>query len=236
MYPCCGPLLFFLFIYDFHFCSEIFDFHLFAYDANLFYRNSNVEILQSNINEELVKVNVWLCANKMSLNIGKSNYVLFHSHQRKTVNAFTLQIHDTYIPLSSFVKYLGIFIDSNLNWKTQIASVSKKIKKSIGMLSKLRYFVPLKILINLYYALIYPFFTYSLIAWGNTYATNLQPLYILQKRAMRIITFSKFDDHSSPVFKKVGIIKLFDLITLQVACFMHKFHHKQLPQVFMITF
>ena len=81
-----------------------------------------------------------------------------------------------------FVKYLGILIDSNLSWKFHIDSICKKIKKSIGIFSKLRYFVPLKILVNLYYALIYPFLTYGLIVWGNTYSTTLQPLFILQKR------------------------------------------------------
>ena len=92
------------------------------------------------------------------------------------------------------------------------------------MLCKLRYYVPLKILVNLYYALIHPFLTYGIIAWGNTYATTLQPLFILQKKAMRIMTFSKYDDHSSPLFKKLKIIKLFDLITFHVSCFMHKYY------------
>ena len=62
-----------------------------------------------------------------------------------------------------FVKYLGILIDSSLGWKFHIDSICKKIKKSIGILSKLRYFVSLKILVNLYFALIYPFLTYGLI-------------------------------------------------------------------------
>ena len=105
-----------------------------------------------------------------------------------------------------FVKYLGILIDSNLSWKSHIDSNCKKIKRSIGMLSKLRYYVPLKILVNLYYTLIYPFLTYGLIVWGNTYSTALQPLFILQKKAMRIVTFSKYCDHSSPLFKKYKLL------------------------------
>ena len=55
-------------------------------------------------------------------------------------------------------------------------------------------------LINLYYSLVYPFLIYGLIVWGSTYTLN--PLYLLQKRALRIMTFSKFDDHSSPLFKQ----------------------------------
>ena len=74
-----------------------------------------------------------------------------------------------------FVKYLG--------WKSHIDSICRKIKSSIGMLSKLRY-VPLKILVDLYYTLIYPFLTYDLIVWGNTYSTALQPLFILKKKRL----------------------------------------------------
>jgi hypothetical protein len=213
-----GPLLFILYINDFHQCSEFFDFHLFADDANLFSRHKNINILQSHINSELDKVNMWLCANKLSLNVGKSNFVLFHPPQRNIGNNFVLTINNNIIPCSSSVKYLGILIDSNLNWKSHIASICRKIKRSIGMLSKLRYYVPLKILVNPYYALIHPFLTHGIIAWGNTYATTLQPLFILQKKAMRIMTFSKYDQHSSPLFKKLKIIKLFDLITFHVLC------------------
>ena len=102
----------------------------------------------------------------------------------------------------------------------------------MGALSKLRYFVNTDILINLYYSLIYPFLIYGIIAWGTTYPTTLQPLYVLQKKAMRIMTFSKFDEHSSPLFKSLNIIKLFDLVTLYISVFMYKFHNGLLPSAF----
>ena len=56
-------------------------------------------------------------------------------------------------------------------------------------LSKLRYYLKSKALLDLYYALVYPFLTYCVIAWGNTYQTSLQPLFVLQKEAIKIITF-----------------------------------------------
>ena len=68
------------------------------------------------------------------------------------------------------------------------------------------------ILLSLYYALIYPFLTYGIILWGNTYKTTHQPIFILQKRAMRLITFFRFDEHSSPLFKSLEIIKFKDLL------------------------
>ena len=68
--------------------------------------------------------------------------------------------------------------------------------------------------------------------WGNTYPNNIKPLSILQKRAIRLITFSKFDEHTSPLFKITGILKFFDLVTLHISLFVFKFHNKVLPTVF----
>ncbi len=124
-------------------------------------------------------VNTWLCVNKLPLNVEKSNSVLFHPIQWKISSNFILTTTNNNVPCCMFVKYLGILIDSNLSWKFHIDNICKKIKKSIGILSKLRYFVPLKILVNLCYVLIYPFLTYGLIVWGNTYSTTLQLLFIL---------------------------------------------------------
>ena len=76
------------------------------------------------------------------------------------------------------------------------------------------------ILVKLYYALIYPFLTYGLISWGNTYFSNTQPLFILQKRAMRVMTFSKFHEHSSPIFKHLVFLNCLTLsfLILQSLC------------------
>ena len=103
---------------------------------------------------------------------------------------------------------------------------------SIGIISKLRYYVDTTILTSLYYAMIYPFLIYGIIVWSNSYPTTLQPIFKLQKKIVRIITFSKFDEHSSPLFRQLQIIKLADLVIYNVAVFMFKFHNKLLPSIF----
>ena len=123
----------------------------------------------------------------------------------------------------------------SLNWKSHINYIAKK-KHSIGILSKLRYYLNSKTLLDLYYALVYPFLTYCLIAWGNTYQTSLQPLFVLQKKAIRIITFSSFSDHTSPLFKDLNVIKLFDEVTFHIAVFMYKFKNRLLPSNFDVFF
>ena len=91
----------------------------------------------------------------------------------------------------------------------------------------------LEILVKLYYALVYPFLTYGLISCGITYkSSSNQPLFILQKRAMRVMTFSIFHEHSSPIFKHLNIVKLRDLVFLNIAVFMKKLQNRRLPSVF----
>ena len=157
-----GPILFLLYINDFHHCSNFFDFHLFADDTNLFCKHNNLTSLQASINDKLSDVNAWLCANKLSLNVEKSCFVIFHPPQRKGIQSFDLTLNGKQLKQDSCIKYLGVLIDSNLNWKPQIAYITKKIKRSIGILSKLGYYVNTDILTNLYYSLIYPFLTYCL--------------------------------------------------------------------------
>jgi hypothetical protein len=153
------PVLFLLYINDFHLSSSLIDFHLFADDANLFYKHKNLAILQSNINSELSNILNWLCANRLLLNIEKSNFVVF---QRKLPFNLKLTLNNIPLQQEKYIKYLGIFIDSNLSWKPQVDHIAKKIKRSVGVLSKLQYYVNINILTNIYCALIYPLHTLQL--------------------------------------------------------------------------
>ena len=103
---------------------------------------------------------------------------------------------------------MGVVIDANLNFKAQVLEISKKVKRNIGAISKIRNFVTMDILINLCYSLIYPFLTYALVAWGNTYNTTVNPLaMILLKKIIRLITFSNYQDHSNPLFIQLRLLK-----------------------------
>ena len=171
------------------------------------------------------------------MNIDKSNFVIFHPPQKNVQGLkLNLKINDQQLNREFFIKYLGIMIDSNLNWKKHLEFVVKKIRRSVGILRKIRYYVSIEILMNLYYALVYPFLTYGLIVWGNTYETTIKPVFVIQKRAVRVMTFSNFDHHSSPLFKALEILKISDLVTYLIAIYMYKFHNQLLPGVLVSFF
>ena len=227
-----GPLLSLIYINDFSKSAPDLDFHLFADDSNLFCSHKSLQCLEAKVNVELNNVNNWLCVNKLSLNIDKSNFVIFHPSQKKVQYPINLIINNKILEEKKYVKYLGIIMDCNLNWKQHIHELSKKVSGSIGILSKLRHYVPQSILIQIYYSIVFPFLIYGVLIWGNTYKSNIYPLVILQKKAIRIITFSHFQSHTSPLFKKCNLLKLPDIVYLYTAVFMHQFHKGNLPEKF----
>ena len=120
-----GPLLFLLYINDFNKASSVLDLHLFANDSNLFHSHKNLQSLELTINIELCKVHEWLFANRLSLNTDKTA-------QKHLTNNISLHISNKQIEQTNNMKYLGVLIDSQLNWKDHILSMSKKISKSIS--------------------------------------------------------------------------------------------------------
>ena len=122
-----GPLLFLIYINDFINSLSVFDFHLFADDSNLFYSDKDLQHLEETVNQELNEINAWLCANKLSLNIDKTHFVIFHPYQKKLIHSMKIEIDGKTINEHKSVKYLGILIDCHLNWKEHIQQLSKNI-------------------------------------------------------------------------------------------------------------
>jgi len=102
----------------------------------------------------------WLCSNQLSLNIEKSNFVIFHSPQKKITHHINLTLNNCILKQVTATKYLGVMIDENLNWKSHVSQIENKIKRGVGVICRLRHSVTRPILLNLYYSLIYPYHPY----------------------------------------------------------------------------
>ena len=118
-----GPLLFLLYLNDFSNCCSYFDFHIFADDTNLFCTNSSLRPLESLINENLKLVSLWLLANKLSLNIDKTNFIIFHPRQ-KVIN-YQVRLHIAYEELKQ------CSIDVWLSWEQFTTRLSWLLYTSI---------------------------------------------------------------------------------------------------------
>ena len=186
-----GPLLFLLYIYDIYKSSSLFSFYLFADDTSIILSNNNLKELESLVNRELGNVNKWLKANEVSLNIKKSNFVIFRPRQKNIPFILRIRFLDcvtnTYANLVMKVKYVGLMIDSNLSWKYHIEPICHKISKSIGIIAEIRHYVPRRVLLSVYNSLIVPYLTYGICAWGNCALTFQRKIATLQKRALRLL-------------------------------------------------
>ena len=148
------------------------------------------------VNEELFKIHSWLSHNRLSVNVNKTKFILFHNKRKLVSNNIVLKINDSNIQKTDCFDFLGITINENMNWKPHIDKVSNKISRYIGILNKLKCFMPFNILKTLYnYSLILPHLTYGILAWGF----STEPLFKLQKRAIRLISNSKFNSHTEPL-------------------------------------
>ena len=225
-----GPLLFIIYLNDFKKSSEILSFILFADDSNLFYSHSNPDLLLSTVNSELRNVLEWVNANKLSLNIPKTNFMIFSNTLRDLPG--DVLIDGTPLVKVKSSRFLGITFDDKLNWKSHTINICKTISRNIGIMNKLKYYFPSSTLSTLYFSLVLPYLNYGIMAWGNSSQTHIDKITALQNRALKIIHNAHARDKPDPLFRKSKILKFSDLFHFQTGQFMYQFNKKELPMAF----
>ena len=147
--------------------SKKLTFYLFADDTNIYYECKDSYNLNKIVNKELKLVKKWLDANKLSLNIDKTNYIIFHSSSVHAPPCSDIKIGKKHVKRVKFVKFLGLLMDEHLSWKFHLSELSKKLARTCGTFFKIRNLLPLDVLICLYNALFLSFLQYGLIVWGQ---------------------------------------------------------------------
>ena len=115
------------------------------------------------------KVHNWLLVNKLTVNVGKTEYMIIGTRQRLSCNSDDPKIQIGGIDLKrvSVTKSLGILVDENLNWNQQIDNISKKVSKGIGILRRVKQYISRQSLQTIYQSLILPHFDYRSMVSGN---------------------------------------------------------------------
>ena len=132
---------------------------------------------------------MWLEVNKLSLNIDKTNVIIFKPPQHSSPVPASIKIGKFPIRQTCYVKFLGFPLGENLSWKYHLTELSKKLSRTCGMFFKIRYFIPINILVCHYNSLFSPFLQYGILVWGLTYQTYINPIFLLQERDIRSIAF-----------------------------------------------
>ena len=229
-----GPLLFIIFMNDICHTSKLLNFILFADDTTVFYSNSNLNTLYDTINTELKEVCNWFKCNKLSLNASKTNLMFIGTpHQTKQINdSRHIHLDGCKLTCVTEAKFLGIIIDSNLTWIPHINSISKKCSKNLGVLNKIKHFLPERHMYQLYCSLIMPYLNYGILLWGNANKEHISKIFKIQKRALRIISNSPYLSHTQPLFERYNALDINNMYKKELCLFMYKYHKGLLPNSF----
>ena len=227
-----GPLLFLLFINDLHKAIQFSKVYHFADDTNLLLVGDSIKALQKKMNVDLKNLYRWLLANKISLNVAKTELIIFRK-TNMTIPETKIMINGKKIFPSKSTKYLGVHLDDDLSGFTHCNELLPKLRRANGMLAKARHFITnKKDLLSIYYSMFSSILTYASQVWGLLDNPALNKVESAHKAALRIITFSDFNAHTAPICQELKLLRLKEFIKLQNILLIHDFRNKNLPESF----
>ena len=223
-----GPLLFLIYINDMPTAIETPP-RLFADDTCLIINHEKVSTLQDKMNMELNKLHNWCNANKLTINPSKSTAILISPKLNTQITNVNITIDNSPITISETAKYLGVMIDSKLNFQNHLKIIESKLSRGVGILYRLKAVLPREALCKIYFALFHPHLLYRLVAWGSTFLTYMSKLESLQNKAVKIIGGGTTRESPTPFYGQLKILKLTDLYKFEIANLVHDFLHDKLP-------
>ena len=217
-----GPILFIIYINDLPSVSDHLSATLYADDTNFSVSDINFNRMIPTLNAELSKVYDWTVANRLTINVNKTELLLF-TNRYMDLNDDQVILNDNRIGFVSHARFLGVIIDANLDFKTHINHVVGKISRHAGILYKIHKFLTPHAKMLYYNSFILPYLSYNILHWGGTNKTHLEPLEIIHKRIIRTLATGKSYNlvHTNPLFLKLNILKLNDLYRFHAAVDTH---------------
>ena len=185
-----GPVLFLIYSNDINNHIHLASCNLFADDVLIYCTGVNFNEVEQTLQMSLDSVKEWYDKNLLVVNCDKSNTMLVATKQRSLAypdSELNIVIKDNTIIDVNCINYLGIKIDNNLCWSSQVDSLCKDLRSKIGLFSRLKQFLPYDSLLKLYYGIIQPKLDYGITIWGYTCQNNIYKIQHMQNRFARII-------------------------------------------------
>ena len=249
-----GPLLFLIYINDLIYSqcncntnkctsnciNDAASFIMFADDSNLFVNGKTVDEVVNKINEILSKIKLYLEANFLHINIGKSKYIHFKSPRSKVEKCeetTAIKYGEFELEQADNVKFLGIIIDSRLSWEKHIRFVTNKVRNSISSLYSMRKIISNNMKNSVYNAIVNSQLSYAISVWGGSADKDvLKPLFYLQKQALRNLFSIKraskhVKGHTKLIFSERKILTVYNIYTYKTTLNVAKLMATGIPQV-----
>ena len=235
-----GPLLFLIYINDLVSCLNVCKAIIFADDTTIYVTGKNKKDLIFELTNDLICLKEWFDTSKLSLNISKTNYMVFHPKRVRieTVNdEYVLLIGNETINEVPSVKFLGLYLDRNLEWTEHFKILHRKLGRANYLLNSVKNIIPKKIMRTLYHSLFYSHMMYGLFLWGpSMLSCNKNKLFKAQKKAIRIISGAQYNASTDALFVDLNLLKLADMIDLEMLKLMYLFSKNALPQSMVSVF
>ena len=194
-----------------------------------------IDNLSKLINQDMINVSNWMQADRLCINFEKSNLFIIPPkfNSPSTSPEINIFYDGSPITISKSAKYLGIYINDELNFKTHIKLLYTKLSQSLGILHKVKNYLPKKSLLHLYFALFHSHLLYCVTIWFSTYQTYTAPISKLQDRTVKLISGKHAHHYAlSSIYKSLNILQLHDLVKLELGLFVYYHFKDMLPTPF----
>ena len=173
------------------------------------------------INLELSKISDWPAVNKLSLNVHKTKFMIFHNHQKviPTHDIPCLVINNTGIERVTVLNFLGLTINEFMNWSSHSSKIANKISRKLGIMNRLKRYLTTSAMKSMYDSLVLSHLHFGITCWGFEW----ERIFKLQKVTLRIMTNSKYNAHTDPIFKGLEMLKVKDIFDVQCLKLWYKF-------------
>ena len=175
--------------------------------------NGNIELVSTLINSELNKIADWHAVNQLSLNVQNTKFMIFHYYQWViTENDIPcLMINNTLMERVTEFIFLGLTVNEYMNWNSHIKKIANKISRTLGVMNRLRRYLPISAIKLMYDSLILSHLQFGITNWGFEWDRISK----LQKCALRIMTNNRYNAHNESLFKQLHLLKVKDIFDVQ---------------------
>ena len=210
-----GPLLFLIFINDLPLSVNRSSLHMYADDQTLITKGKNLNEINTTVNSDIAPISNWMISNSMRVNTTKTKYVLIATPQKlksiannRNDDLLSVYIAGSKISQVNCGSILGVSLDETLSWNSHVNRLCLTLSKRIGLIRRLRQFIPKQNRIVLYYGLIQSSLDYCIIVWGNTTECNIDKVFTLQKRLLRVLFELPYDFPSADLFNMFEVMSV----------------------------
>jgi hypothetical protein len=217
--------MFLFYINDLPNITNLARFVLFADDTTCLIPCSHNLNISNHINKITSAISYWFSINCLALNLVKCKCIYFNLRKLVKAELPVIFIDNHIIEIVSSVKFLGCYVDTELNWSDHITNVCFKMSKGIAMLRYIKTY-PTFVKKMLYFAYIYPHMIYCLPAWCGTFNVYLERINLLQKKTIRLIANASYLAHTAPIAKLCKLLLFNDVCIVKASKLMHSVFYK----------